>query len=137
MNQMILLSMKMVISSSKFKRLYGDYMLKGKCKELFIELRDYSENIMAMQDFIELVKEFTEWNKGKIEITLVNLEDYGFKSQELFVFYNDGTYNFTSVYTTFEFVDIMIETYDCYKDEEYLEDFWVPRLENLIEENEY
>ena len=134
---MILLSMKMVISSSDFKRLYGDYMLKGKCKELFVELRDYSENIIAMQDFIELVKEFTEWNKGKIEITLVNLEDYGFRSQELFVFYNDGTYNFTSVYTTFEFVDIMIETYDCYKDEEYLKDFWVQRLENLIEENEY
>lgn len=134
---MILLSMKMVISSSEFKRLYGDYMLKGKCKELFIELRDYSENIMTMQDFIELVKEFTKWNKGKIEITLVNLEDYGFKSQELFVFYNDGTYNFTSVYTTFEFIDIIIETYDYYQDEKYLEDFWITRLENLIEENEY
>lgn len=113
-------------------------MLKGKCKELFIELRDYTDNLMAMNEFIELIKEFTEWNKGEIEIALINLEDYGFKSQEMFIAYNDMTgCSYTSMYTAFKFVDLIIETYNHYDDEEYFEDFWITRLENLIKENDY
>ena len=32
-------------------------MLKNECKELFMEMRDYTDNLLAMRDFIDLLKE--------------------------------------------------------------------------------
>lgn len=113
-------------------------MLKGKCKSLFVELRDFSDNLLAMRDFIELLKEWVDWNKGEIRIALINLNDYGFPEEEMLIAYDDmGGCVETRIYRPFEFIELMIDVFNEYDDEEYFEDFWIPRLEGLIEDNDY
>ena len=56
----------------------------------------------------------------------------------MFVAYDDmgGCMN-TTIYSLSDFVDLMIEIYDeYYEDEEYLEDFWIPRLKKLIKKHD-
>lgn len=109
-----------------------------KCKKLFIEVKDYSDNLLAMRDFIELLEIWFRWNKGDAKVALINLDDFGFKNEEMFVAYDDmsGSMNAT-IYRTSEFIELMIETLEEYDDEEYLDDFWVPRLHELIKNNDY
>lgn len=113
-------------------------VLKGKCKDLFFELISFTDNLLAMNDFIELLEEWVAWNKGKIRVALINLNDYGFPNEEMFVAFDDmsGTMN-TTIYHTLDFVDLIIDILNDYEDEEYLENFWIPRLEGLIKDNEY
>lgn len=112
--------------------------LKGKCNDLFFELRSFTDNLLAMRDFIELLKEWVDWNKGEIRIALINLNDYGFPNEDMFVAYDDmtGMMN-TTIYDTSDFVDLIIDTLNYYDDEKYLENFWIPRLQGLIEDNDY
>ena len=113
-------------------------MLKGKCKDLFIELRDFSDNLLAMRDFIDFLKEFVDWNRGEIRVALINLNDYGFPKEEMFIAYdNMGGYMNATIYRPFDFIELMIDIFNEYDDEEYLEDFWIPRLEELIKNNDY
>lgn len=113
-------------------------MLKGECKDLFMSVLDYTDNIMAMQDFIELLEKWVDWNNGNIRIALINLNDYGFPLHEMIIAYDDmgGCMN-TTIYKPFEFVELIIDVLNEYDDEEYLEDFWIPRLKGFIEDNEY
>lgn len=113
-------------------------MLKNECKELFMEMRDYSDNLLAMRDFIDLLKEFVDWNRGEIRVALINLQDYGFPEEEMFVVYNNmGGSMDNTIYSSFEFVNVIIDTLNEYDDEEYLEDFWIPRLKELFKNNEW
>ena len=113
-------------------------MLKGECKKLFVELRDFSDNLNAMNEFVNLIKEFVDWNRGDIRIGLIDLNKYGFPIGEMLIVYNDmGGWIDNQVFRPFKFVDYMIEVFDEYDDEKYLEDFWIPRLRKLIKENDY
>ena len=109
-----------------------------KCKNLFLEVRDFSDNLLTMRDFIELLEEWIRWNKGDAKVALINLNDLGFKDEQMFIAYDDmsGSMNAT-IYGTLDFIELMIETLEEYDDEEYLNDFWVPRLQELIKNNEY
>ena len=122
----------------KIKRLNGDYMMSKECKNLFYEIRDYSDDEYTMEEFIEMIKEFVKWNKGNVRVALINLNNYGFPIGEMFVAYDDmgGAMN-TTIYTTFEYMDLMIETFDEYNEQEYLEYFWIPRLKELINNIQY
>ena len=108
-------------------------MLKGECKKLFLELKDFSDNEYAIKDFTDLVKEFVNWNRGDIRLAFINLHNYGFPHGEMFIAYdNMGGYMNTTIYKPFEFIELMIDTFNEYDDENYLEDFWISRLKKLI-----
>lgn len=114
-------------------------MLKGECKNLFLEVRDFSDNLLAMQDFVELIQEFVRWNKGDVIVALINLKEYGFGEDAMIIAYDDmsAIYPGAQIYKPFDFVELMIDVFDDYDDEEYFEDFWIPRLKSFIEENDY
>lgn len=113
-------------------------MMGKTCKNLFKEIWWLTDNIDAMKEFVELVKEFVDWNRGNIALELFDLSEYdGFDVGEMFIAYNDmgGCMN-TTVYDASDFVELMTDTYNQYEDVEYLENFWIPRLKRLIKEND-
>lgn len=114
-------------------------MLKGECKNLFLKVRDFTDNLLAMQDFVELIQEFVRWNKGDAKIALINLNDYGFGTDEMIIAYDDmgGYPGGARILTPYQYVNLMIEVFDEYDDEEYFEDFWIPRLKEFVKTNEY
>ena len=110
-------------------------MLKGKCKNLFMGIRDYDYCLKIMKDFINLFKEFIEWNNGDAIVALINLKEYGFGGDDnIIIAYDDmcGYYHGPSILKAYEFVNIIMDNFNEYEDEEYLEDFWIPRLEKLF-----
>jgi hypothetical protein len=42
-----------------------------------------------------------------------------------------------TIYSSFKFVDVIIDTLNEYNDEKYLEDFWIPRLKELFRKNKW
>ena len=114
-------------------------MLKGECKNLFLEVRDFTDNILAMQDFIELLQEFIRWNKGDTIVALINLKEYGFRTDEMIIAFDDMSSYFpgATIYKPFDFVNMIIEVFNDYDDEEYFENFWIPRLKEFIKNNDY
>lgn len=112
--------------------------MNNKCKNLFLECRDFSDTPEFMNIFCTYVKEFNNFLGGDIRLKFIHPKDE-FPIETMFIIYDDctGAMNPT-VYHPLDFIELMIENYEEYDNSENdIEFFWESKLENLIKEFDY
>ena len=115
-------------------------MMSKECNKLFDKLWWHSDNELAIQEFVEAIKEWTEdWNKGNIKIALIDLNqlDSNFSKGHCYIAYDDCSgNNSTEIYETGKFIFYIQKLYNEYSDDLYPEEYWIDKLNGILNKYE-
>ena len=101
--------------------------------KLFNELWWYSDDIDVMKKFCSLVKEFCEWNRFYINIRTIDLKEYDFPSNDIYIIHSlSDNKEHPIVEKANETIGYIKECYNESDDKEYWENFWIKRLNELL-----
>lgn len=104
----------------------------NEMNELFNELWWLSDQREPMNEFVEAIKEFTEYMKGGVYIALIDLFDFGYQQGYIFIAFDDYSGGPLTIFPAGEFVKYYKEIMN-YDPEICPQDFWTPKLKEILE----
>lgn len=110
-------------------------MMTKECNDLFNKLWWLSDIPEVMEEFVEAMKEWTNWNGGNIRIVLINLHELenSFPNNELYIGYDDCSgCGIHPIYDAGDFIKYIQEIYNDYAEDLCPEGYWVDKLNGLL-----
>lgn len=103
----------------------------NKMNKLFDELWILSDDKEPMEKFVQATKTYAMYMKGNISIALIDLNDYGFGKNHLYISHDDHSGNGIKMDSAADFIEYYKEVLNQ-APEIKPEEFWIPKLKKII-----
>lgn len=105
-------------------------------KDVFNELWWFSDETEPMKEFCEVLTTWCEWVGFYAKAKIINPKEFGFGVNPPYIIHNLRENDGLIIERASETIEYIVECYEEYDDKEYWEDFWIPRVKEIIEKYE-